>query len=105
MVYVVYTISVTETGVEREFSISEKIMKQRNLLNPTIIRNLMQYKRWIARYGRIGDIVTDEDESSEEELELGSKKDNKVNKELLDWLKNWERKQKSMEQARRFVSS
>ena len=41
----VLAVPATGAGVEREFSISERIMtKQRNRLSPTTIRDLMQYK-------------------------------------------------------------
>ena len=45
------TVQATGAGIEREFSISGRVVtKQRNGLSPTTIRDLMQYKRWVARH-------------------------------------------------------
>ena len=42
----VFAVSATDADVEREFSISERVVtKQRNRLSPTTIRDIMQYKR------------------------------------------------------------
>src|SRR5438045_7247272 len=56
----VMAVPATCAGVEREFSISGRVVtKQRNRLTPTTIRDLMQYKRWVAKHG----IVIPEEES------------------------------------------
>ena len=48
----VLAVPATGAGVEREFSISGRVVtKQRNRLSPTTIRDIMQYKRWVAKYG------------------------------------------------------
>src|SRR5437762_12202968 len=48
----VLAVPATSAGIEREFSISGRVVtKQRNRLSPTTIRDLMQYKRWVARHG------------------------------------------------------
>ena len=52
----VYAVPATGAGVEREFSISGRVItKQRNRLNPSTIRDVMQYKRWVARHGILAD--------------------------------------------------
>src|SRR5437667_11579238 len=56
----VLAVPVTSAGIEREFSISGRVVtKQRNRLMPTTIRDLMQYKRWVAKH----EIVIPEEES------------------------------------------
>ena len=48
----VLAVPATGAGVEREFSISGRVVtKQRNRLSPTTIRDLMQYKRWVVDHG------------------------------------------------------
>ena len=45
-----YAVSVSSDAVEREFSISGRVItKQRNRLSPQTIGDLMQVKRWITR--------------------------------------------------------
>ena len=105
----VYTIPATGAGVEREFSISGRLItKHRNRLAPKTIRDLMQYKRWVARYvHEDGDIANDEenDGDSDEKLEIEPEDDDEINKDLLEWLRNWEKKQSISEQMKRLASS
>ena len=92
-----YSAPVSSAGVEREFSISGRIItKQRNRLSPKTIRDLMQVKRWNARHsevaksGLISSLVEDNIDIDGEICEDES--ENIVNKELVDWLKEWEKK-------------
>jgi hAT family C-terminal dimerisation region len=90
----VYAVPPSSAGVEREFSISGRVItKQRNRLAPTTIRDLMQTKRWIARKG----LSKTDNQEEELEDEIGNdeeplESEEKVNKELAEWLENWERK-------------
>ena len=93
----VYAVPATGAGVEREFSISGRVItKQRNRLNPSTIRDVMQYKRWVTRHGIIADpmesLETDETEDQNQEVLLED--DENVNSELFEWLKTWEKKEK-----------
>ena len=50
MAHDVMAVPATGAGVEREFSISGRVVtKQRNRLSPKTICDIMQYKRWVAR--------------------------------------------------------
>src|SRR5437667_4425574 len=56
----IMAVPATGAGVEREFSISGRVVtKQRNRLSPKTICDIMQYKRWVAKHG----IVIAEEES------------------------------------------
>jgi hypothetical protein len=47
-------VLATGAGVEREFSISGRVVaKQRNRLALKMIRDIMQYKRWLVKHGVI----------------------------------------------------
>jgi hypothetical protein len=62
----VFAVQATGAGVEREFSISGRIItKHRNHLSPRTIRDLMQYKRWIARHERVVQSGTTQDRPTE----------------------------------------
>ena len=99
-------VYATGAGVEREFSISGRVItKQRNRLNPSTIRDVMQYKRWVARHGIIADpmesLETDETEDQNQEVLLED--DENVNSELVEWLKAWEKKEKLSQRVKRLV--
>ena len=84
----VFAVPSTGCGVEREFSISGRMVtKHRNRLSGSTISDLMQYKRWCARKG---DII--EEPSSElaadDQSEIGTEFDER-NDELEDWLEQW----------------
>ena len=92
--------------VWKEFSISGRVItKQRNWLNPSTIRDVMQYKRWVARHGIIADSVErlgmdeTEDQNQEDLLE----DDENVNSKLVKWLKTWEKKEKLSQRVKRLV--
>jgi len=110
----VYAVPATGAGVEREFSISGRVVtKQRNRLSSKTIGDLMQYKRWAARHGSIltesvNDIeaiedtesdVEDEDKEKEEEEEEDDIND--LNKALRNWLEEWAVKEKITQRAKR----
>lgn len=93
----VYAVPATGCGVEREFSISGKVVsKERNRLDVKTISDLMQYKRWVAHNGVIldelvGDVVGEE--SSDDETGGGwDYDDDEGNEVLVNWLKEWEAK-------------
>src|SRR5947207_1872998 len=66
----VMAVPATGAGVEREFSISRRVItKQRNRLKPSTICDLMQYKRWVVKYGITFSSVDEETEIEEEETE------------------------------------
>src|SRR5205814_7533594 len=51
MAHDVMAVPATGAGVEREFSISGRVVtKQRNQLSPTTIRDIM-HKWWVAKHG------------------------------------------------------
>ena len=104
----VFAVPATGAGVEREFSISGRVItKQRNRLSPTTIRDLMQYKRWAARHGRALDEVdemeintdTEADESESELLVDEDEEDN--DSDLVQWCRNWVEKHKVSEKVQR----
>lgn len=93
-----FVVPVTSSGVEREFNISGILVsKSRNRLDPTIISDPMQYKRWLARTGTFTKFlqyhidVKDHDmplerndvDTSSAHLES---EDEELNQELIDWL-------------------
>jgi len=101
-----YAAPATGAGVEREFSISGRVItKQRNWLNPSTIRDVMQYKRWVTRHGIIADpmesLETDETEDQNQEVLLED--DENINSELVEWLKAWEKKEKLSQRVKRLV--
>jgi hAT family C-terminal dimerisation region len=105
----VYAVPASNAGVEREFNISGRLItKQRNRLNPATIRDLMQYKRWVARHGTILEELVDEDNEADEieseilDIEL-EENEPEVNKELIDWLKNWEKKERLVDRTKRLA--
>ena len=92
--------------VWKEFSISGRVItKQRNWLNPSTIRDVMQYKRWVTRHGIITDpmesLETDETEDQNQEVLLED--DENINSELIEWLKAWEKKEKLSQRVKRLV--
>src|SRR5436190_24001290 len=90
----------------KEFSISGRVItKQRNWLNPSTIRNVMQYKRWVTRHGIIADSVKslDTDETEDQNQEDQLEDDENVNSELVEWLKTWEKKEKLSQRVKRLV--
>jgi hypothetical protein len=94
-----FAVPASGAGVEREFSISGRVItKQRNRLNPSTIRDLMQFKRWSARHeGTLLDMtdrmdVLDDLDVDEEVLMDDEEEEN--DSEVIEWLKAWERKEK-----------
>lgn len=87
-----FAVPATGAGMEREFSISGRVItKQRNRLNPSTIRDLMQFKRWAARHEeRLPDVKENmdviEDSDIEEEL-LMDDEEEENNSEVIEWLK------------------
>ena len=93
----VFAVPATGAGVEREFSISGRVItKHRNRLSPKTIRDLMQYKRWVARQA---DVL--EDGKCKEvpmAIDSGATEADKTDctereRELAKWLKSWEAKE------------
>jgi len=110
----VLAVPATGAGVEKEFSISGRVVtKQRNRLSPTTIRGIMQYKRWVAKHG----IVIPEEEglgmfSETEDDEMDYEADGEILAEedeeveingLSDWLKDWSKREKISEKVRRIA--
>jgi len=87
----VFAVPSTGCGVEREFSISGRIVtKQRNRLVGSTISDIMQYKRWCARNG---DLIEEaplelEMDCGDNTSEVGTEFDER-NSELEDWLEGW----------------
>ena len=108
----VFAVPATGAGVEREFSISGRVVtKQRNRLSPTTIRDLMQYKRWVARHGIVipveeclGIFGETEDDEMDYEVEsefFDDEDEEEKNDGLAEWLKEWSRKEHVSEKIRR----
>src|SRR5579859_4019065 len=110
----VLAVPATGAGVEREFSISGRVMtKQRNRLSPTTIRDIMQYERWVAKHG----IVIPEEEcrgvlSETEDIEMDYEaEDESLRLEdeggevssLSDWLKDWSKREQISEKVKRIA--
>ena len=101
----IYAVPATSAGVEREFSISGRIItKQHNRLSPSTIRDLMQYKHWVVKHGITFPSVDDETEIEEEETDIeleedlgydASELENEMS--LSEWIRNWEKKEKEKE--------
>lgn len=101
----VMAVPATGAGVEREFSISGRVVtKQRNRLKPSTIRDLMQYKRWVVNHGITFTSADDETDIEEEETdveleedleEIASESEDEMS--LSAWVKNWEKKEKEKE--------
>jgi hAT family C-terminal dimerisation region len=107
----VMAVPATGAGVEREFSISGRVVtKQRNRLSPTTIQDIMQYKHWVVRHG----IVIPEEESqgifSEmEDDEMANEEDEVFEDEdeeeggLSEWLKEWDKRERVSEKVKRIA--
>ena len=90
MVRDVYAVPPTGCGVEREFSISGRVVtKQRNRLCAKTIRDIMQYKRWVARNGVPIEMTQNGGADPEEDGDLQAED----NKEVIEWVKDWRMKQ------------
>ena len=90
MVRDVYAVPPTGCGVEREFSISGRVVtKQRNRLCAITIRDIMQYKRWVARNGVPIEMAQNGGADPEEDGDLQAED----NKEVIEWVKDWRMKQ------------
>lgn len=103
----VYAVPATGCGVEREFSISGRVVsKERNRLDAKTIADLMQYKRWVAHNGVVLDeLVADVDagpESEEEHREGYEWDDDEGNEDLIGWLKEWETKSTMLDRVSRW---
>jgi len=108
----VLAVPATGAGVEREFSVSGRVVtKQRNRLAPKTIRDLMQYKRWVVQHGvvipeeeRLGGRSEPEDEDipygTEEEF-FSDDEEDESNKSVADWLKEWAKRETVSEKLKR----
>src|SRR5579859_504291 len=96
----VLAVPAMEAGVEREFSISGRVVtKQRNRQSPTTIRDIMQYKRWVARHGMVipeDQSATNFEETEDDEVDYEAEgeiveddDEEENNGPLDDWLKEW----------------
>src|SRR5579859_2224430 len=105
----VMAVPATGAGVEREFSISGRVVtKQRNSLKPSTICDLMQYKRWVVKHGITFPVPEEEmdieDEGTENELDGDLEEyvtDEEDDMSLSEWVKNWEKKEKEKEKLSR----
>jgi len=108
----VLAVPATGAGIEREFSISGRVVsKQRNRLSPTTIRDLMQYKRWVARHGIVIPVeeslgIFNETEHNEMDYDAESdffedEDEEEENGDLAEWLKEWSKKEPVSEKIRR----
>src|SRR5579859_4930468 len=106
----VYAVPATGAGVEREFSISGRVItKQCNRLSPSTIRDLMQYKRWVARYGSIWVDLVDQKKAAEGASEVDDTDGDPLpdydqeedNSQIVEWLKAWEKKERVSQRIRR----
>jgi hAT family C-terminal dimerisation region len=101
----VLAVPATGTGVEREFSISGRVVtKQRNCLAPSTIRDIMQYKRWVLRHGiaipeedisRLRDEQDDNDQmeyDAEHEYISGDDEDEEESG-VAEWLRDWSKRE------------
>jgi hypothetical protein len=108
----IYAVPATGCGVEREFSISGKVVsKERNCLQPETISDLMKYKRWVAHNGMILDefvaeagveVVTADDSETGLGFEYDDDEGNEV---LVDRLKEWEAKNTIASRAKEWARS
>ena len=110
----VMAVPATGAGVEREFSISGRVVtKQRNRLTPTTIRDLMQYKRWVAKHGivipeeeSLGAFSETEDDEMDYEAEDEFIEDEDQEEEdggLSEWLKEWVKREQVSEKVKRIA--
>jgi hypothetical protein len=94
----IMAIPATGCGVEREFSISGRMVtKHRNRLGGNTIGDLMFFKRSIARGGRGFPGLEPPSTSEIEELTDDDDEDKELKEEdmdLMEWLDNWQKKQK-----------
>jgi hypothetical protein len=102
MVRDVFAVPATGAGVEREYSISRRVItKHRNRLTPITIRDLMQYKRWVVRHGveireeEGSGSVADDDEmdSRNEDGLIGVDEDDERETGVEEWLKEWSKRE------------
>ena len=98
----VMSVPATGAGVEREFSISGRVItKQRNRLKSSMIQDLMQYKHWVVKHGITFPFVVDDIETEDEDTkdeDLGDEfSDSEHEMSLTLWIKNWEKKEKEKE--------
>ena len=92
MIKDIYVVPTTESGVEREFNISDNIVNhRRNHLKPKTISDLMQYKRWLDRHGIVSEFLH-EQEINEDDSEIESIDDSddseEANQEFIEWLRD-----------------
>ena len=96
-----YSVPPSSAGVEREFSISGRVItKQRNRLAPKTIQDIMQVKRWLARHGKFSKVV----KNAEDLDTVDDSEDEDVNSGLKEWADRWERKQKLSDRARKIAT-
>ena len=90
-----FAVPATESGVEREFSISGNIVNaRRNRLSSKTISDLMQFKCWATRTGKVTEFLQNqqalqnETEGSETDYESTMESDDEeINMNLITWLK------------------
>ena|SRR6266496_1539546 len=110
----VMAVPATGAGVEKEFSISGRVVtKQRNWLSTTTIRDIMQYKRWVAKHGilipeeeSLGVFSETEDDEMDYEAEDEFFEDEDVEEEdggLSEWLKEWSKREQVSEKVKRIA--
>jgi hAT family C-terminal dimerisation region len=96
-----FAVPATGSGVEREFSISGNIVNaRRNRLSPKTISDLMQFKRWKTRTGKVAEflqnqqnlqVLQDELEDFETDHEpTVESEDDEINTDLITWLAQWQ---------------
>ena len=112
----VMAVPATGAGVEREFSISGRVItKQRNRLSPATIRDIMQYKRWVAKHrivipedegqSMFSDTEDDEmdHEADDEVMEAEEKEEEEKDHSVSEWLKEWSKKEQISEKVKRIA--
>jgi hypothetical protein len=111
----VLAVPATGAGVEREFSISGRVVtKQRNRLSPTTIRDIMQYKRWVARHGMaipdeqlLADFYETEDDEMDDESDgeiVDNEEEEDENGPLGAWLKEWYKREQVSDKIMRVAT-
>jgi hypothetical protein len=94
----VLAVPATGAGVEREFSISGRVVtKQRNQLKASTIRDIMQYKRWVAKHGaqiRNEEPLANEVEGEEMDYDAEDEftreeEEEEMENGVAEWLKEW----------------
>ena len=94
-----FAVPATGSGVEREFSISGNIVSaRRNRLSPKTISDLMQFKRWATRTGKVAEFlqnrqnlpIVPQDEYESDPESIAASEDEEINPNLIAWLTEWQ---------------